>query len=100
MQVRTGLEDLPSFVLRPDHEGVHGSLDVVLPLPLQLLPLRTEGARGRSEGWVGLLLPAVLGGKVEGGGRGGKERKTAREGGREGGEGERGEGGVVKEGEG
>ena len=63
---------------------------MVLPLPLQLLPLRTEGARGRSEGWVGLLLPAAcLRREVEGGMRGGKEREASRgEGGGEGGEGE------------
>lgn len=29
MHVRTGLEDLSPLVLGPNHEGVHGSLDVL-----------------------------------------------------------------------
>ena len=44
MHVRAGLEDLPPLILGPDHEGVHGPLDVrmavtVLPtLPDDLGP--------------------------------------------------------------
>ena len=88
MKVWAGLQDLPSLVLRPDHEGVHGPLDVVLPLSLQLLSLGAERARGRSEGLGGLLLPPGLrGAEVEGGGRAGKERETRWEGGGKGGKG-------------
>ena len=43
VQVWTGLQDLPPFVLGPDHEGVHRPLDVVLALGglHPLLPLWT-----------------------------------------------------------
>ena len=30
VHIRAGLQDLPSLVLGPDHEGVHRTLDVVL----------------------------------------------------------------------
>jgi len=43
VQVGAGLQDLPPFVLGPDHEGVHRPLDVVLALGglHPLLPLWT-----------------------------------------------------------
>ena len=30
VQLRAGVQDLPSLVLRPDHERIHRSLDVIL----------------------------------------------------------------------
>ena len=40
MEIGTVLQNLPPLVLRPDHEGVHGPLDVVPRLAaLQLLLL-------------------------------------------------------------
>ena len=47
--VRRHLDDLPPFQLRPDHEGIHGSLDVIWRM---LFGLENKQKKGTLEKYV------------------------------------------------
>ena len=69
MEIGTILQNFPPLVFCPDHEGVHGPLDVRLPLGLRVLPVLPVARRG--PGGHQLWLGQQRGGRGSGLGRGG-----------------------------
>ena len=71
MEIGTILQNFPPLVFCPDHEGVHGPLDVGLPLALRVLPVLSGALTWRGSRGHQLWLGQQRGGRGSSLGRGG-----------------------------